>query len=106
MGAVSALAVAGGKARYLQADLELQETRIAPDGYRAVVKGNVILPDRKPAGVIWLAVVAYGAGGEVVGMRKWEAGELANKIVPFEVAVFSLGPMIDHLEVLVEARPR
>jgi hypothetical protein len=62
------------------------------------------LPDR--ADVIWLAAVAYAADGRVVGVRKWEAdqGLAAGEKLPFEMSIFSMGPPIDHVDTLVEAR--
>lgn len=59
------------------------------------------------ARLVWLALVAYDADDQVVGFRKWETlleipfgGNL-----PFEFSVYSLGPPIDQVDVLVEARP-
>jgi len=59
------------------------------------------------ARLVWLALVAYDDQGEVVGLRKWEAQvEIPfGGSLTFEVSVYSLGPPIDHVQVLVEARP-
>jgi hypothetical protein len=59
------------------------------------------------ATVTWLAVIAYDQNGEIVGVRKWEAERALKpgKKMPFGVSVYSLGPPIKRVEVLVEARP-
>jgi LysM repeat protein len=80
--------------------------------------------------VAWAAAVAYDSAGNVVGMRKWEASQaeacaiaapaetptgppnqtatprvgLAAKCLRFSLDVYSLGPPIDRVEVLVEVR--
>ena len=59
------------------------------------------------ANMVWLAIIAYDQNGEIVGVRKWEADRALKpgKKMPFEVTVYSLGPPIKRVEVLVEARP-
>lgn len=69
---------------------------------------------------MWLAAVAYGENGEVVGVRKWEANgdDYCPKqdsgiatpeaggdsgCLSFDITVFSLGPEIETVEILVEA---
>lgn len=132
----SALPVSRDDSRYLQADLQPGRVSIDPTGLFATVQGQIVLPEGRPAaGLIWLAAVAYGEDGEVVGMRKWEieqpCGEMEQpeqagdntpaagqeepeqeelppvscEPVPFEITVYSLGPAIERVEVLVEARP-
>jgi hypothetical protein len=56
---------------------------------------------------VWLLATAYDAAGEVVGVRRWEAGEAlsAQSPLPFDFAVFSAGPEIARVEFLAEARP-
>jgi hypothetical protein len=46
--------------------------------------------------------VAYGEDGQVVGFRRWES---AGDEDEFEFWVYSLGPEIARVELLVEARP-
>ena len=57
------------------------------------------------ASQVWLAVTAYDAENAPVGVRKWEAGQdiTPGATMAFEVSVFSLGPKIERVEVLVEA---
>jgi hypothetical protein len=161
---LTALPVKGGDERYLKAKLQTSEASVDAAGRKAIVQGTVSLPENSPpAGQIWLAAVAYGADGEVVGIRKWEAilpppaaatgtaalgtpdqaqlaassptppsaatgtppapenasplptnsgpalqlpGPLeAGENLSFEITVFSLGPRIDMVEVVAEARP-
>jgi hypothetical protein len=68
----------------------------------------VQLPERgDPASLVWLAAVGYGADDRVVAVRKSELdGPLAPGIPePFEIELFSLGPKIERVDVLGEARP-
>ena len=72
------------------------------------ITGTPIAEGSTPAArLVWLALVAYDDQGEVVGLRKWEAQREIpfGGSLPFEVTVYSLGPPIDHMQVLVEARP-
>ncbi len=65
------------------------------------------LEDSGHASQVWLAVSAYDADNLPVGVRKWEVlMDLSpGDSLPFEVTVFSLGPKITRVDVLVEARP-
>jgi hypothetical protein len=106
LGEINALPVLGVKARYLQTEVEILAMEIAAEGGQAVVKGNIHLTGKKSAvEVVWLAVIAYGANGEVVGVRRWEASEPGKKTIAFQTNVFSLGPPIERVDALVEARP-
>jgi hypothetical protein len=53
---------------------------------------------------VWVAVVAYDASGQVVGLRKWEASDPLQPAgrLPFAVTVFSLGPAIARVDAVVE----
>jgi len=105
---LSALPVTGGEERYLSARLKIESEAIEPNGFQATVKGEVSLPKKsQPANQTWIAVVAYGTNGKVVGVRKWEANSAleAGEDLPFEITIYSLGPPIEGVEVLVEARP-
>lgn len=105
---VSALPVVGGEGRYLPAKLKIESEVIELDGMQATIQGDVSLPKRSsPANQTWIAVVAYDTNGEVVGVRKWEAKSALEPSgsLPFVITVYSLGPPIERVEVLVEARP-
>jgi hypothetical protein len=103
-GASTVLPVARGKSRYLEAGQESVETRIDPDGSQAAVIGKIRLPRKGTVGILWLAAIAYAKDGRVAGIRKWEAENPLQEI-SFEISVFSLGPPIERVELLVEARP-
>lgn len=131
---LTAVSVSAEEGRYLETQLRIQETNISSDGREATLKGKVGLPQEKPANTLWVLAVAYDAENQVVGMRKWEAGiegicagfaatatafstsspkagqsqswqGLAKECLSFEFTVYSLGPTIARLDVLVEARP-
>jgi LysM repeat protein len=158
---LTSLPVSPGDERYLNAKLEVEQVEIDPGGMQARVRGTVSLPrNSAPAVIIWLAAVARGEDGRVVGVRKWESavaqpattdnltpeptpvettGALTltpspaegegdgrylrlqptrnenvwrmekalepGEMLPFEFTVFSHGPRILEVDVLVEARP-
>jgi LysM repeat protein len=94
--------------RYLQADLQINETNIAADRKQADISGTVFLgADETPPSVVWVAAFAYDAQQNIVGIRKWVADDdlLLASQVNFDITVYSLGPMIDHVEVQAEIRP-
>jgi hypothetical protein len=104
----NSLVIPAGDTRYLTATVQVESVDIMPDGLQAVVQGNVLLPaGKRPASVVWVAVVAYDASGQVVGVRKWEAADPLQPAgrLPFTVTVYSLGPAIARVEAVVEARP-
>lgn len=124
---LTAMALPGNDSRYLKNTVEISEVIIHPDGLSAEVYGNVNFPPgtRSPK-VVWLVAVAYSEGGNVVGVRKWEvhfpqaddeifSTEALDEIstvtplsispLPFEVEIYSLGPSINRIEILSEARP-
>jgi LysM repeat protein len=121
VGPLSALPVPEEDTRYLPASFQPTETALSADGLSAHVTGQVILPQGDPAAeAIWLGGVAYDAQGQIVGVRKWEvvspcssAAQEAGTPQPeagcsqlhFEGDIYSLGPAIERVEILVEARP-
>ncbi len=124
---LTALGVAADDPRYLEASAEVQTVEIDPAGLKGKVQGELMLPfTGLPASQIWLAAVGYDVDGSVVGVRKWEArlspmeedllstdpltltiasSPAPATSLPFEITVYSLGPPIVRVEVLVEARP-
>lgn len=99
---VSAFSVPADDQRYLDTQVKVDAVEINPDGGGAAVRGEVLLPDNSPAlSQLWVLAVAYDAQGNIVGARKWKsAGEKE-----FELTVFSVAGVIDHVEMLSEARP-
>lgn len=94
--------------RYLPAEVIDQQVTVSDDGLWAQVSGSVRLSDAQAeAGLVWILATAYDADGQVVGVRRWENenGVNAGKKRDFNINVYSMGPDIDHVELLVEARP-
>jgi LysM repeat protein len=125
--------VPAGGGRYLPLRAQVGRVQISPGGLQAVVQGQIDYPqpassepggaaqststasstplptlsaDQSKANVIWLLAVAYDAQGQVVGARRWEAdkGLKPTGTMSFTVTVYSLGPPIDHVDVILEAR--
>jgi LysM repeat protein len=99
-------AIPSSGSRYLHADLNNVVTQINWDGRTAKVSGEVALPaESKAATRVWVAAVAYDKGGQVVGVKRWEGGAIQpGGRIPFSFFVSSLGPTIDRVEYVVEAR--
>ena len=120
---VSVLPLPEDNNRYLKASIELVQEVISPHGLQGTLSGNFSLADgQDPATLIWLVLIAYDDEGNVVGVRKWEAYYLdldnipaqalalekpldVGEKLPFEITVYSLGPQIANIDILVEARP-
>ncbi|MFV1859649.1 MAG: LysM peptidoglycan-binding domain-containing protein [Anaerolineales bacterium] len=102
--AISALNASAIDSRYVELDLQIESSLIAPDGQSARATGTVELkgelPDR-PVG-LRLVVLALGANEIPVGYRTWEAPEDGSSF-EFDMTVFSLGPPIERVEILSEA---
>jgi LysM repeat protein len=103
--------LAPGDQRYLPAVTRNLLISIAWDGRSARVQGQVALPAAgktpRSATTLWLAAVAYDADGQIVGFRRWEwQGNLKpGNTQGFDFSVYSLGPAIETVNVIVEARP-
>ena len=97
-----------GDQRYIPALIQNLFVSIDWDGSSAQVQGQVSPSEgERPAGLIWLVAAAYDVNGQIVGFRRWEwKGSVpAGASQPFAMTVYSQGPAIDHVEMLVEARP-
>ena len=93
---------------YLDATIQNLLVSTAWDGRSAEAQGKIRLNiGSDPASLLWAVAVAYDETGQIVGARRWEwSGTLQpGDTEPFSVVVYSLGPAIQHVEVLVEARP-
>jgi LysM repeat protein len=104
----NSLAIPADDTRYLTATVQVESVEILPAELQADVQGNVFLPvDARPASVVWVALVAYDASDQAVGVRKWEADQSLQPggRLEFTVTVYSLGPAIARVEAVVEARP-
>ncbi|MBK8619134.1 MAG: LysM peptidoglycan-binding domain-containing protein [Anaerolineales bacterium] len=77
------------------------------NGLSAHLSGQVILPAESTAATqVWVAAVAYDKDGQVVGLKRWEGGAIQpGGNISFSFLVSSLGPKIDSVQFVVEARP-
>jgi LysM repeat protein len=94
--------------RYLPATLQNILIEINWSGRSAEVSGQVSLPDgSKDARLVWVAAVAYDSAGDVMGVRRWESNTVLKSAasLPFKFMISSVARRIDHVEVVVEARP-
>jgi LysM repeat protein len=99
---ISALAVSVDDTRYLDLEVKTGVVEINQDGRQAAITGDVMVPgDVATPSQVWVLAVAYDANGNIIGARKWKSeGE-----THFDITVYSLGGMINHVEVLTEVRP-
>jgi len=99
---LSGIGVAADDTRYLSLDVKVDQVEISADGRQAMVRGEVLLPDGAPVPAqLWTMIIAYDVNGNIIGGRKWESRGETQFVLP----IFSLAGMIDHVEVLTEARP-
>ena len=94
--------------RYIETGIEVESEGKAIDGSSVRIEGRIILNDtNKPARQIWLVAIAYDDQANPVGVRRWEANrsDLLESNLIFDITVYSLGPPIQHVELLAEARP-
>ncbi len=104
---LSAIRLLPGDTRYLPVMVENTLVSVTASGTSAEVSGLVLLTGTGTASTLWVLAVAYDTAGEVVGIRRWESStSLATGTpVTFDFLVSSLGPPIDRVEFLAEARP-
>jgi hypothetical protein len=106
---ISALPASRANERYLAAHLQIDQVIIGRTGLEAKLEGDISIPEHDaPAVLLRLAAIAYGADGQVVGVKQAELDSSAEtgKNLPFSLTVFSLGPPIDRVEAYVEAIPQ
>ncbi len=105
---LASISLEPGDARYLPATLHNTLVEVEGSGRNAQVSGIVRLPeDTAPAGLVWVAAVAYDVSGRVVGVRRWESttGIPPDGSLQFSFEVSSLGGEIAWVEFVVEAKP-
>jgi len=131
---LTAFPVAVDSGRYLPLEVQISQETIDAFARQATVEGRVDYPQDSslptatatismtstpepqkeatsqplpPAKNVWLALLAYDHDGNIVGVRKWEASKAIplGKHRDFEITVYSLGPAIQRVDVLLEARP-
>ncbi len=104
---LTAIRLLPGDTRYLPAMLENTLVSVEASGRTAQVTGRVMLSGAGTANTLWVLATAYGASGNVVGVRRWESPSALRADVPvsFDFQVSSVGPEIARVEFLAEARP-
>ena len=105
---LTAILLLPGEARYLPVALQNILVQMDAPGRTAQVTGQAMptMLDGQ-VNILWILGVAYDQSGNVVGVRRWEsASPVAGGVsLPFSFLVSSVGPAIDRVELLVEARP-
>jgi hypothetical protein len=92
--------------RYLPVALQNTLIEIDWNGLSALVSGDaLIVQSSTNASRVWILAVAYDQDGNAIGFRRWESNVSLppGQILSFDFLVASLGPVIDHVELLVEA---
>ncbi len=97
---LTALPSSDDETRYLPASLQNVLTEIAWNGRSAEVNGEVKVEGEVSR--LWILAIAYDAEGNVVGARRWESVS-GEKL--FNLTVASLGSTVDHVQLLIEAKP-
>lgn len=98
-------AVQGNPDNYLPAVIQNSITEIT--GNYAQVRGKIYLPaEAQAATQVWIAAVAYDKNTNIVGMRRWEGGDIQpGGRINFQFGVSSLGQDIETVELFFQAKP-
>jgi len=105
---LTAIQVSTDDPRYVPVALQNTSVTLDWNGLSAQVAGQVYLPPQNPGvSLVWALAVAYDVHGNVAGYRRWESAfpMQPGGVKDFEFLLSSLGPEIDRVELLVEARP-
>lgn len=102
-------AIGSGAAGERYVDSELEDLDLGPSGaedhWRASGTMRVVEPTEGSSYRVSILVMALDSQGETVGFTKWQPDTTTSGPWPFQIEVFSLGPPIDHLELLREVVP-
>lgn len=104
---LTAIRLLPGDTRYLPVLPDNTLVSVQASGQTAHVTGRIILTDAGTANSLWVLATAYDSAGSVVGVRRWESRSALGQDAPvsFNFFVYSVGPAIDRVEFLAEARP-
>lgn len=93
--------------RYLALSVQNTQALISWDGRSAQLTGQILLSGAVPATRAWVLAIAYDKSGNPIGQRRWEwnGGLQPDGLQSFSFSVYSLGPAIDRVTLLGEARP-
>jgi LysM repeat protein len=98
-------AIQGNSSNYLPALIQNSSAEI--NGNYAQVNGLIYLPpESQTATQVWIAAVAYDKNTNIVGVRRWEGGEIQpGGNINFQFSVASVGQDIEAVEFFVQAKP-
>lgn len=104
---LTAIRLLPGDGRYLPVTPDNTLVSVDASGRTAQVSGRVILTGPGSASITWVLATAFDVSGDAVGVRRWESSSALSAISPlsFNFQVSSIGPAIDHVDFLAEARP-
>jgi murein DD-endopeptidase MepM/ murein hydrolase activator NlpD len=104
---LTAIRLLPGDVRYLPVSLNNTLIGLDASGRLADVSGLVVLSGSDSANTLWILATAFDSSGEVVGVRRWESPSKVEPSSPvsFDFQVSSVGPPIDHVNFLAEAKP-
>lgn len=105
---LSAIHASELETRYINLSVIQTLSESGSDNRSWQVRGDVMLPEADAASTVTVKILllALDANQEVIGFSKWEAGTplTSGDIGHFDLFVYSLGPMIDHVKLLTEAK--
>ena len=93
--------------RYAETEILDSNIQLSEDDAIAYVDGKISMDSAyREIASLWLLAVAFDQDGNPVGFRRWEAAlPIANgEAIAFNTIVYSLGPGIDRIELMAEAR--
>lgn len=93
--------------RYAETEIVESEIRISEDYPLAYVEGEInVETENREIASLWLLAIAFDEDGHPIGFRRWEATLplTKNQNIAFETIVYSLGPDINKVELMAEAR--
>jgi len=93
--------------RYAETEILDSNIQLSEDDAIAYVNGKISVDSAyREIASLWLLAVAFDQDGNPVGFRRWEAAlPIDNvKAIAFNTIVYSLGPGIDRIELMAEAR--
>ncbi len=104
---LTAIRLLPGDTRYLLVAPENTLVAVDAFGRTAEVTGRLVLAGSGSAKITWVLATAFDSSGDVIGVRRWESSLAlsGNSPIAFDFQISSLGPAIDHVDFLSEARP-
>lgn len=98
-------AIQGNSSNHLPAVIQNSIAEI--NGNYAQVRGRIYLPpESQTATQVWVAAVAYDKNKNIVGVRRWEGGEIQpGSSINFQFSVASLSQDIEAVEFFIQAKP-